>query len=104
MACYRQELPRAGVFSGQLQPLNDVLALGIANLITIFNPELVVLGGSLGMTVEPFIPAIRDAVTAQLTLSDDGIAQILPSAIPTNAGVMGAVALVLDDLLSEPSL
>jgi hypothetical protein len=34
---------------------------------------------------------------------EDGIAEIVPSAIPTNAGVMGGVALVLDDIFSEPS-
>ncbi len=97
---------RAGdaLASEMVTRINDVLALGIANLIVILNPQLVVLGGSLGMAIEPFVPAIRTATIEQLTVSGDGIAQILPSAIPTNACVMGAVALVLDDILSEPLL
>ena len=84
--------------------INGVLALGIANLVTIFNPQLIVLGGSLGKTVETFMPAIRAIVSERLVVLNEGVAEIVPSAIPTNACAMGAVASVLDDIFSEPSL
>lgn len=81
-----------------------VLAAGIANLINIFNPPLIVLGGSLGRSLEPDLPALVDRVAAQVTIPADSLAAIQTSRIASNACAMGAVALVLDAILREPSL
>lgn len=81
----------------------SVLGTGLANLINIFNPQRVILGGSLGLALEPFLPALQVVVNGQITVPSDGIGEIKVSQIKTNACAMGAVALVLDDILREPS-
>lgn len=81
----------------------NVLGTGIANLINIFNPQLVILGGSLGLAIEPFLPTLQTIVNGQVTVPPDGIAEIKVSQIKSNACTMGAVALVLDEILREPS-
>jgi predicted NBD/HSP70 family sugar kinase len=82
----------------------DVLAAGIANLVHIFNPSLIVLGGPLGRAMESHLPALRKRVAGQVALPADSMARIEISQIPSNACAMGAVALVLDEILREPSL
>jgi predicted NBD/HSP70 family sugar kinase len=76
-----------------------VLATGIAALVNIFNPPLVVLGGSLGHAMKPVLDALREQVAAQVTMPADSLPDIDISAITSNACALGAVALVLDDIL-----
>jgi predicted NBD/HSP70 family sugar kinase len=83
--------------------VSDILATGIANLVNMFNPQLIILGGPLGLAMGPFLPGIRTAVAAQVVVPTDSAAEIKLSQITSNACAMGAVALVLDELLREPS-
>jgi predicted NBD/HSP70 family sugar kinase len=78
-----------------------VMATGIAGLVNIFNPPLVVLGGPLGRSMQPALDALRDQVATQVTMPADSLPEIATSTIPSNACAMGAVALVLDDILRE---
>ena len=79
-----------------------VLAVGIAGLVNIFNPQLIVLGGPLGRAMEAHLPALLDLVTEQVMMPADSRAEIVISRIRSNACAMGAVALVLDEILREP--
>ncbi len=79
-----------------------VLATGIAGLINIFNPPLVVLGGPLGRAMKPAaLDTLREQVAAQVTMPADSLPEIEISPITSNACAMGGVALVLDDILHE---
>lgn len=80
------------------------LGIGIANLVNIFNPQLVVLGGALVRAIDVLLPIIQQEVESNaLRLSNDNL-RIVTSAYGVDACVMGAAALVLDDILREPAL
>jgi glucokinase-like ROK family protein len=80
------------------------LGIGIANLINAFNPELVVLGGALNLAAPIILPeAERIAYETSLPPNREHV-RIVPSAHGTDACLMGAIALVLDDILREPML
>jgi predicted NBD/HSP70 family sugar kinase len=78
-----------------------VLATGIAGLVNIFNPPLVVLGGPLGRSMQPALGTLREQVATQVTMPTDSLPEIAVSTMTSNACAMGAVALVLDDILRE---
>jgi glucokinase-like ROK family protein len=77
------------------------LGIGIANLIDVFNPELVVLGGALNLAAPLILPeAERITYDTSLPPNREHV-KILPSTHGTDACLMGAIALVLDDILRE---
>jgi predicted NBD/HSP70 family sugar kinase len=85
-----------------LENVGKYLGIGVVNLINIFNPELIVLGGALSLANEFLLSAIENTVCeSALKPSCEGI-QFAASAHGEDACVMGAVALVLDDILREP--
>jgi glucokinase-like ROK family protein len=78
------------------------LGIGIANLVNLFNVEVIVLGGALNKA-SPFLLQDVECVVSENTLSPGREhLRIIPSAHGTDACVMGAIALVLDDILREP--
>lgn len=86
-----------------LQEVGEKLGFGIANLVNVFNPDMVILGGELNYASELLLPVVRKVVNANsLKLESQGL-KIVPSAHGQDACVMGAVALVLDDILHEPN-
>ena len=78
------------------------LGIGIANLVNLFNVEVIVLGGALNKA-SPFLLKDVERVVSENTLPPGKEhLRIIPSAHGTDACVMGAIALVLDDILREP--
>jgi len=78
------------------------LGLGIANLIDIFNPSLVVFGGALGMAEEFLAPVVRQVISERAMAGPREVAQFVVSAFKSDACVIGGVALVMHDILSRP--
>jgi glucokinase len=71
------------------------LAIGIANLVNIFNPELVILGGGVSQMRELLLNPIRKEFKKYaLTLPAKSV-KIIRAKLRTEAGVLGAVALCL---------
>jgi glucokinase-like ROK family protein len=80
------------------------LGIGIANLVNLFNVEVIVLGGALNKA-SPFLLKDVERVVFENTLAPGREhLRIIPSAHGTDACVMGAIALVLDDFIREPDL
>lgn len=80
------------------------LGFGIAILVDIFNPQMVVLGGELNYASQILLPVIEKVVaTNAMSLPREDL-KIVASAHGTDACVIGAAALVLDDILREPGL
>ncbi len=75
------------------------LGLGIANLVNIFNPELVVLGGALSQGKDLLLPVIERTVWSESLKASQRNLQIQASAYGADACVIGAVAIVLDDII-----
>lgn len=86
-----------------LAETGSVMGLGLANLINIFNPEMVVLGGSLSLAGEYLLPSIQAAIEKTALPEIHQQTRVLLSAFGPDASVMGAVALVVKAILSNPS-
>jgi glucokinase-like ROK family protein len=76
---------------------------GFAGLINIFNPEKIILGGPLSQAGQYLLPAIEETV-AQHALPEIGkqVSVVLSSFGP-DASLIGAIAIVVDDILTNPT-
>jgi predicted NBD/HSP70 family sugar kinase len=81
----------------------DVIGLGFSSLINIFNPEKIILGGPLSIVGDYLLPAIKDSVIKHSLAEINQQVEILLSAFGADASVIGAVALVIHDILINPS-
>lgn len=77
----------------------DYLGIGISNLINIFNPELVTLGGGVSLAGDIFFDYIRESVKRNIMQPTSREVEILPVAFGENAALMGAFALILNRVL-----
>lgn len=72
----------------------------VANLINIFNPEAVIIGGAMAAAKETFIGPLQLAVNRySLRLMSRNVA-ILPSVLADNAGSIGACLLARESMLN----
>jgi glucokinase len=71
--------------------------MGIANLISTFNPQVVVLGGGLMQASDLFLEPIRRAVPRWAQPISARQCRIEPSALGEDAGLFGAGRLALVD-------
>ncbi len=78
------------------------MGVGIANLVNTFNPELIVLGGALTACSQWLIPDIQKYLQEMVLYPLREHIRVEASARGTDAPVLGAVALVLDNILREP--
>lgn len=84
------------------QALEDAghhLGVGIANTINLLNPEVVIVGGKLGMSSPVLIEAVQSAVRSRV-LSEKGKRTPVVASNLEDAVVLGAAALVIDDAFS----
>jgi glucokinase-like ROK family protein len=87
---------------GAIQEVGRALGMAIADLMQVFNPQLIVLGGVLNLASEELIPVIERCVQSYALSLCWEEARVIPSAHGIDACVRGAVAMVLDDVLREP--
>ncbi len=76
---------------------------GFAGLINIFNPERIILGGPLSMAGEYLLPAIKETVNLHAMPEINKQAEILLSPFGPDASLIGAIAIVVDDLIAHPA-
>ncbi|HVP20613.1 MAG TPA: ROK family transcriptional regulator [Anaerolineaceae bacterium] len=84
-----------------LREVGGHLGVGISNLINIFNPELVVVGGALSPASPWLIPIIQDQIRENALQPLIQTVKIIPSQLGVDSCVIGAVALVLDNVMQE---
>lgn len=85
-----------------MHEVGEHLGFGIANLINIFNPQMVVLGGELNYASKILLPVVEQVIASNAMKLESQSLKIVASAHGRDACVMGAAALVLDDILHEP--
>jgi glucokinase len=73
----------------------DTLGLGVANLISLVNPEIVVLGGSVGNQGDLLVPRIRVVAQRWAQPIAARSAVITSSSLGSEAGLYGAAYVVL---------
>lgn len=79
------------------------LGIGIANLVNLFDVEVIVLGGILNNASSFMLKDIERVVFENTLAPGREHLRVIPSAHGSDACVMGAIALVLDDILHEPA-
>ena len=78
------------------------IGIGLANLINALNPEMVVFGGILSLAQEFLMPVIQEIIRAYTLRWSSRSAQIVVAAYGSDACVMGAVAMIYDQILRQP--
>jgi glucokinase len=78
-----------------IRDIASCLALGIANLVNIFNPEMVIIGGGLSNMRELLITPIRQEFKQYALTLPAKTVKIVKAKLGTKAGVLGAAALCL---------
>ncbi|MEE8496929.1 MAG: ROK family transcriptional regulator [Acidimicrobiia bacterium] len=79
------------------------LGMGIGNLINIFNPDVVVLGG-LFHRLYPYLEAsVIESARAQALDAHWHGATIAPSSLGTDASLMGAAEIVFSGVIADPA-
>jgi predicted NBD/HSP70 family sugar kinase len=78
------------------------LGVGLAALVNIFNPQLIVLGGLCGR-IFPFIDAPLRAEVDRLALrASRELVEVVPSSLGADAPLLGAAELAFDPFLADP--
>jgi predicted NBD/HSP70 family sugar kinase len=76
------------------------LGAGVANLINLFNPERIVLGGWAGVALGGVLPAIRESAAAQALRQPYQQASIELCQLGVDAVALGAATLPIARLLA----
>ena len=74
------------------------LGIGIASLVNLFNPQLVVIGGGLTNVGDPLFGPVRRAIDRHAFATTAQGVRVARAELGANAGVMGAVAVALAHL------
>ena len=69
------------------------LGIGIANVVTAFHPDLIVLGGGLAQMGAPLFDPVRDEVSRRVRMFPVDKLRIEPSLAGPQAGTLGGLAL-----------
>ena len=80
-----------------LEQVAGYLAMGIANLISVLNPQMVVLGGGLMQAGDLLLPPIRRAVPRWAQPYASAQARIELTTLADQAGLFGAARLAFDE-------
>jgi predicted NBD/HSP70 family sugar kinase len=79
------------------------VGFGLAGLVNVFNPRLVVLGGLLGR-IHPFVGDVVDRELDRLTLpAPRRLVRVVPASLGANAPLLGAAELAFEPLLADPA-
>jgi glucokinase len=87
--------PAAGDVIGLI---GERLGVGIANLVNIFNPEVVVVGGGVMAAGEMLMEPARATVAERALPPARDLVRILPAQFGSEAGMVGAAALAWSEL------
>lgn len=75
----------------------EYLGIGIANIITSFDPEMVIIGGGVSKAGTIVFEKVQEIVKKRCFEVMANGCKILPAELSTEAGVMGAVALAITE-------
>ncbi len=77
----------------------NVLGVGLVNCIHVFDPELIVLGGSVVINNQDIVfPFLRDFVKKNVMPGFKNNVKIVPAKLGSDSGLVGAAALVFESL------
>jgi glucokinase len=78
------------------------LGAGLANLLNVFNPDVVVIAGGVTQAGEALFGPLRTEVRRRAFKSVSESCRIVPGTLPGTAGVVGAVATFISQTTGQP--
>ena len=78
----------------------EYIGIGVANLVNLFNPEMIIIGGGVSMAGDIFFNNIKEVVARHVMRSSHREVSIHPVTFGHNAALMGAFALILNKVLN----
>jgi predicted NBD/HSP70 family sugar kinase len=80
------------------------LGFGLAGLVNVFNPQVVVLGGLFGR-IHPFVGDTLRAELERLALPQSReVVRVVPASLGVDAPLLGAAELAFEPLLADPAM
>jgi len=76
----------------------NYFGIGLANMVNIFNPELIIVGGGLSKMGEMFLRPARKAIRERAFHLPAKTVHIAKARLGSNAGVIGAAAYVFEQM------
>lgn len=86
-----------------LHEAGQAMGIGIANIINIFNPSMVVIGGSLSIVGQFMLPGIQNSISRHALRENQRNTQVVISTAGSDASVIGAVAAVVEAIFTKPT-
>jgi glucokinase-like ROK family protein len=86
-----------------LAEAGTAMGIGFAGLVNIFNPEMIVLGGPVSVAGKYLMPSIQTSVNKHGMDEIVSQTEINLSAFGPDSSLIGAAAVVVDDILMNPS-
>ncbi|MBN1178091.1 MAG: ROK family transcriptional regulator [Anaerolineae bacterium] len=81
------------------------LGIALANLVNVFNPELILLGGFLSQGLDLLLPAVESTMRQRTFANLGDLVQIKPASFGPQAGIIGAATLALNTFFyQQPEL
>jgi predicted NBD/HSP70 family sugar kinase len=79
------------------------LGIGLAGLVNVLNPEIIVLGGLFGR-IQPFVGPDLDGALDRMALSAPrGLVRVVPAKLGVDAPLIGAAEYAFEPLLADPA-
>lgn len=72
------------------------IGIGVANVVTILHPDLIVLGGSVAQIGTVLFDVVKEIVHKRVGMFPPDDVLILPSLLGPNAGALGGIALAIN--------
>lgn len=86
-----------------LHHLGRWLGIGLAGLVNLLNPQLVVLGGMHGLILPAVLPVVEAEVSRRALPPSRALVRIVPADLGADAPLLGAAELAFEPLLSDPA-
>ena len=87
-----------------MEDVGKHLGRGIVDLVNIFNSDMVIIGGAFSYGREILLPILEEIISTETLPAIKSDLQITFSKHGADACVLGAIAVVLDDILREIAL
>lgn len=84
-----------------MEKTGEYLGIGIANMVNIFNPQLVVIGAGVAQAGDILLEPLKRTVKARALELSSSMVDIKVSKLGDNAGALGAAILVLKDIFQK---
>jgi predicted NBD/HSP70 family sugar kinase len=103
-AVLREAEAGSPVALGALDEVGRWLGFGLAGLVNVFNPRVIVLGGLFGRILPLVAEALRAELDRRALPASRQLARIAAASLGVDAPLIGAAELAFEPLLADPAL